>query len=246
MPGRSNSAATSGASAHCTGSSRRAATTGGAPDPSGSSALFGRTALPGSNAATPGKASSLPPFVPTGGAARPVLDPEGVAIAAASWDRAGEAAVDGPAAGRPATGVGACGGLPSGWLRSGNGGAGRCAAPGTAAFAAPGWPGTPVCEGDRAVAAAGPGAGGAVGRWTVANFGGGGGGAALAGVASGFAATGGGSVEGGDGAGSCDPYLSSISAIAASSAFSSREMSLSGSGGRKLLSWSSSALRARS
>lgn len=78
-----------------------------------------------------------------------------------------------------------------------------------------------------------------MGRWTVANFGGGGGGAGLAGVASGFAATDGGGVwafEGGGGAGSCDPYLSSISAIAASSAFSSREMSLSGSGGRKLLS----------
>jgi hypothetical protein len=41
-------------------------------------------------------------------------------------------------------------------------------------------------------------------------------------------------------------YRSSISAIAASSAVSSRVMSLSGSGGRKLLSWSSSALRARS
>ncbi|MBV9906718.1 MAG: hypothetical protein JOY52_04050 [Hyphomicrobiales bacterium] len=74
----------------------------------------------------------------------------------------------------------------------------------------------------------------------MANFGGGGGGAAFGGGASGFPAAGGagvGGVEagGGGGAGSCDPYLSSISAIAASSAFSSREMSLSGSGGRKLL-----------
>jgi hypothetical protein len=51
--------------------------------------------------------------------------------------------------------------------------------------------------------------------------------------------------EAGAGAGSCGPYRSSISAIAASSAFSSRVMSLSGSGGRKLLSCSSSAFRAR-
>ncbi|MBV8796793.1 MAG: hypothetical protein JO136_17820 [Hyphomicrobiales bacterium] len=76
----------------------------------------------------------------------------------------------------------------------------------------------------------------------MANFGGGGGGAAFGGAASGFPAAGGaggvGGVEAGGegGVGSCDPYRSSISAIAASSAFSSREMSLSGSGGRKLLS----------
>jgi hypothetical protein len=71
----------------------------------------------------------------------------------------------------------------------------------------------------------------------------------LAGAAPGFPPTGEvgvGGAEAGGGAGSCEPYLSSISAIAASSAFSSRVMSLSGSGGRKLLSCSSSALRARS
>ena len=76
--------------------------------------------------------------------------------------------------------------------------------------------------------------------------GGGGGGAAL-GAATGFPATGGVGVgEARGGAGSCGPYLSSISAIAASSAVSSRVMSLSGSGGRKLLSCSTRALRARS
>jgi hypothetical protein len=69
-----------------------------------------------------------------------------------------------------------------------------------------------------------------------------------AGVAPGFPAAGevgAGGAEAGAAAGSCGPYLSSISAIAASSAFSSRVMSLSGSGGRKLLSCSSSAFRAR-
>jgi len=44
---------------------------------------------------------------------------------------------------------------------------------------------------------------------------------------------------------SCGPNLASIWAIAASSALSSRPMSLSGNGGRKLLSCSSRALRAR-
>jgi hypothetical protein len=63
------------------------------------------------------------------------------------------------------------------------------------------------------------------------------GGGAL-GVAAGFA-----EVE--DGAASCDPYLASIWAIAASSALASRAMSLSGNGGRRLLSCSSKALRAR-
>jgi hypothetical protein len=49
-----------------------------------------------------------------------------------------------------------------------------------------------------------------------------------------------------EGAGaSCGAKLASIWAIAASSAVSSRAMSLSGNGGRKLLSCSSSALRAR-
>jgi hypothetical protein len=42
-----------------------------------------------------------------------------------------------------------------------------------------------------------------------------------------------------------DPYFASIWAIAASSAFASRAMSLSGSGGRRLRSCSISALRAR-
>ena len=75
-----------------------------------------------------------------------------------------------------------------------------------------------------------------------------GGGTAFAGAAPGFPAAGEVSAEGAEAtgaAGSCDPYLPSISAIAASSARSSRVMSLSGSGGRKLLSCSSSALRAR-
>jgi len=48
-----------------------------------------------------------------------------------------------------------------------------------------------------------------------------------------------------DGATYCDPYLASIWAIAASSAFASRAMSLSGSGGRRLLNCSMRALRAR-
>src|ERR1700733_15422401 len=114
--------------------------------------------------------------------------------------------------------------------------------------AGPGGRGATVCEGDRAEGGAGPGGGGARGRWTVENCGGGGGGGgggAALGVAAGFPATG--DVGGARGAaGSCGRYLSSISAIAASSAVSSRVMSLSGSGGRKLLSWSSRALRARS
>ncbi|HEV7480955.1 MAG TPA: hypothetical protein VGO05_11840, partial [Roseiarcus sp.] len=65
------------------------------------------------------------------GAARPVLDTEEgwLAIAAASWDRAGEATVGAAAAGLPATGVGACCGVPAGWLLPGVGGGGRCAAP---------------------------------------------------------------------------------------------------------------------
>src|ERR1700677_5343165 len=112
--------------------------------------------------------------------------------------------------------------------------------------AAPGWLGALVCEGARAEGAAGPGAVGALGRWTVENCGGGGGGAAL-GAATGFPARGGvgvGAARGG--AGSCGPYLSSISAIAASSAVSSRVMSLSGNGGRQLLSCSTRAFRARS
>jgi hypothetical protein len=48
-----------------------------------------------------------------------------------------------------------------------------------------------------------------------------------------------------DGAACCDANLASICAIAASSAFASRAMSLSGNGGRRLLSCSISALRAR-
>src|ERR1700722_8680623 len=106
--------------------------------------------------------------------------------------------------------------------------------------------GATVCEGDRAEGAAGPGVAGALGRWTVENCGGGGGGGGAAlGVAPGFPATG--DVGGARGAaGSWGRYLSSISAIAASSAVSSRVMSLSGSGGRKLLSCPSRALRARS
>jgi hypothetical protein len=48
-----------------------------------------------------------------------------------------------------------------------------------------------------------------------------------------------------DGAACCGPYLASIWAIAASSAFASRAMSLSGNGGRRLLSCSIRALRAR-
>src|ERR1700727_2948630 len=114
--------------------------------------------------------------------------------------------------------------------------------------AGPGGRGATVCEGDRAEGAAGPAAAGALGRWTVENCGGGGGGGGAGlGAAAGFPATGG--VGGGGrrgGAGACRPYLSSISAIAASSAVSSRVMSLSGSGGRKLLSCSRRALRARS
>src|SRR5580704_15180895 len=130
-PGRSNSAATSGASAHFPGSSSRVATTGGASDPLPSSVLFGRTTLAGSSAANPGKLSSLPPGAPTDGAIRPVLDAEEgwLAIAAASWDRAGEATAGPTAAGLPATGVGACSGLPAGWLPPCDGGGGRCAAP---------------------------------------------------------------------------------------------------------------------
>src|SRR5580693_10814141 len=96
--------------------------------------------------------------------------------------------------------------------------------------AAPSWPGAPDCKGARAEGTAGPGAAGALGRWTVENCGGGGGGGGAAlGAATGFPATGG--VGGGDargGAGSCGPYLSSISALAASRAVSSRVMSLSG------------------
>jgi hypothetical protein len=115
--------------------------------------------------------------------------------------------------------------------------------------AGPGCPGAAVCEGDRPKGAAGPGAVGALGRWTVENCGGGGGGgAALAGAELGFPVAGGIGVGGGEAAGasgSCDPYRPSISAIAASSAVSSRVMSLSGNGGRKLLSCSSSAFRAR-
>ena len=87
-----------------------------------------------------------------------------------------------------------------------------------------------------------PGAEGALGRWTVENCGGGG--PAFVGGAPSLPAPGGvdaGGVE----AGSCDPCRSSISAIAASSARSSRVMSLSGSGGRRLLSCSRSAFRAR-
>ncbi|HEY6735129.1 MAG TPA: hypothetical protein VI256_15300, partial [Roseiarcus sp.] len=88
-------------------------------------------ALAGSSAANPRKPSSLLPVVPTGGAVRPVLDTEEgwLAIAAASWDRAGEATVGADAAGLPATGVGACCGLPAGWVLPGIGGGGRCAAP---------------------------------------------------------------------------------------------------------------------
>jgi hypothetical protein len=48
-----------------------------------------------------------------------------------------------------------------------------------------------------------------------------------------------------DGAAYCGPYFASIWAIAASSAFASRAMSLSGKGGRRLLSCSIRALRAR-
>jgi hypothetical protein len=55
----------------------------------------------------------------------------------------------------------------------------------------------------------------------------------------------GGSVAGEGGGASCGSNFASIWAIAALSAVSSRAMSLSGNGGRKLLSCSSSALRAR-
>ena len=160
-PGRSNSAATSGASADCTGSSRRVATTGGAPDSCASSALVGRTALPGSSAATPGKPSSLPPFAPTEGAARPE---GGLAIAAASWDRAGEAAVD--AAARPPRRRGWRLRRAPGRLAARSAMAAEAAAPPLDRRARPGlaWP--PVWAGDRAGAADGPGAAGAAGRWT--------------------------------------------------------------------------------
>jgi hypothetical protein len=60
---------------------------------------------------------------------------------------------------------------------------------------------------------------------------------------------GGDGAAGGDGfedaAACCGPCLASIWAIAASSAFASRAMSLSGNGGRRLLSCSIRALRAR-
>jgi hypothetical protein len=110
------------------------------------------------------------------------------------------------------------------------------------AVAAPDCPAAAGGEGDRAEGAVDPGAEGALGRWTVENCGGGG--TAFAGGAPSFSAPG--DVDaGGVEAGSCDPYRSSISAIAPSSARSSRVMSLSGSGGRKLLSCSRSAFRAR-
>ena len=105
--------------------------TGGASNAVPSSVLFGRTALAGSSAVNPGKPSSLPSFAPTGGAVRPVFDTkEGwLAIAAASWDRAGEATGGAAAAGLPATGVGACCGLPDGWVFPCVGSGGRCVAP---------------------------------------------------------------------------------------------------------------------